>query len=58
MKPLRKTSTFAGFRRFLSPLKRQACAQPEPPRVVRRVAEKTPHLARRRGGGTTARAGW
>lgn len=51
-----KDSPLAGFRRFLAPPKRQASAQPEPPRVVRRGAEKSTHLACRRGGGTTARA--
>jgi len=46
----------AGFRRLSTSPQRQASAQPEPPGVVRRSAEKTTHLARRRGGGTTARA--
>ena len=45
----------AGFRRLSTSPQRQASAQPEPPGVVRRGAEITTHLARRRGGGTTAR---
>ena len=53
----RKYPLGAGFRRLSTSPQHQASAQPEPLGVVRRGAEITTHLARRRGGGTTARAG-
>jgi hypothetical protein len=47
----------AGIRRLLPLPQRHPGPQPEPARPGRRGAEKTTHLARRRGGGMTARAG-
>lgn len=55
-KPPHKFGLGAGFRRLFSPQKSPEDARPGPSRMICRGAEKETHLARRRGGGTTARA--
>lgn len=54
--PLGNPPTLAGFCRVSMLSTSQPSAQHEPARPGRRGAEKTTHLARRRGGGMTARA--